>query len=253
MQEGECDLANFMLNRSEKYLLELIAKTWTTHNARKIVTELSVSRMDRLQNVQEQGTCANEDCIWLQCAFEVMQMICIDHPVCGEAVMNMVSRGRGKFRNLMLIRCSNTAKTFLLKPLTVIYKDNIFQNPSYEKFSWDGIDKAQVVLLQDFRYAKELIPWGNFLLLLEGEEANLPVPRNIDAHDIKISAHNDLPFFATGRSKIEFSRFSPSYEEETEMMDSRWNIIQFKHQFSKDDQIEMKPCPRCFVQLISGQ
>ena len=94
-----------------------------------------------------------------------------------------------------------------------------------DKYGWKGIETAQVALLQDFRYSKDLIPWGNFLLLLEGEKVSLPTAKNHTADDIHITTENDIPFFATAREKIEFSRFSANYEAETEMMDSRWYVI----------------------------
>jgi hypothetical protein len=253
MAEGECDLANFMFTRTEKSLSELIMKAWTMHNAQKIITEMSITRMERLENALEVGTCAVADCIWLKCALEVLELNKIDRRVFGDAVMSLMRHGRSKFRNLMLVGRSNTAKTFMLKPLTKIYKDKIFENPSMDKYGWKGIENAQVALLQDFRYSKDLIPWGNFLLLLEGEKVSLPTAKNHTADDIHITSENDIPFFATARGKIEYSRFSADYEHETQMMDSRWNVIRFRHEFPQSEQISMQPCPHCFVKLISDQ
>ena len=68
---------------------------------------------------------------------------------------------------------------------------------------------------------------------------------------IELNSDNDIPIFATARDKIEFSRFSPHYADETEMMDSRWNLIRLKHQFPKEEQVLMDPCSRCFIELIS--
>ena len=32
-----------------------------------------------------------------------------------------------------------------------------------------GADSAEVIVLQDFRWSREMIPWSDLLLLLEGE------------------------------------------------------------------------------------
>ena len=52
--------------------------------------------------------------------------------------------------------------------------------------AWVGSEKAKVFLLNDFRYSKDLIPWHDKLLLLEGETVKLPAPKNIYDEDIVI-------------------------------------------------------------------
>ena len=71
---GECDLANFMFTRTEKSLSELIMKTWTMHNAQKIITEMIIMGIERLDNALEVGTCIAADCVWLKCALELLQL-----------------------------------------------------------------------------------------------------------------------------------------------------------------------------------
>ena len=65
----------------------------------------------------------------------------------------------------MLVGRSNMAKTFMLEPLQVILGDRLFENPTSDKYGWKGIENAQVVLLNDFRWRKETIAWSDFLLL----------------------------------------------------------------------------------------
>ena len=65
-----------------------------------------------------------------------------------------------------------------------------------------------------------LICWKVFLLLLEGELAKFPSPKNNFANDVCINT--DIPIFATSKSKIEFvGKHNTSDERETEMMDVR--------------------------------
>ena len=47
---------------------------------------------------------------------------------------------------------------------------------------------------------KDLIPWHDMLLLLEGETVKPPVPKNIYGEDIVISA--DMTIFATNKNPI---------------------------------------------------
>ena len=36
---------------------------------------------------------------------------------------------------------------------------------------------------------------------------------------------------------------------ETEIMESRWNVFVFRHQFTADTIVDIQPCARCFVTL----
>ena len=46
-----------------------------------------------------------------------------------------------------------------------------------DKFAWITVDKAKIILLNDFSWQKEQIAWKDFLLLLEGHTVRLPTPK----------------------------------------------------------------------------
>lgn len=250
-KDGECDLAMFVYSKSDKVLAELICKAWQMHRAEAELSEDSKSRMDRMQEALD-GDCQVQGCTWLQLALEVLNLNAICPKQFGDTIFKAIKFGRNKFNNIMIIGRSNTAKTFLLKPLKSIFEGRLFENPTKDKFGWNGIDKCQVVMLQDFRYTKEVISWSDFLLMLEGETVKLPAPKNHRADDIHLVSDNSLPIFATGPGKIEYSRFSPDFEVETDMMDSRWVYIKLEHVFKKKDQKEVSPCGHCFAKLVGG-
>ena len=77
---------------------------------------------------------------------------------------------------------------------------NTFSNPAADKYAWVGEDKSEVILLNDFRWSKELIEWKSLLLLLEGDQVILPVPKNHFVTDVCIN--RDTPVFATSKSVI---------------------------------------------------
>ena len=41
--------------------------------------------------------------------------------------------------------------------LKLFFKNAVFENPSNDKYSWIGAEKARLILLQDFRYNIEVI------------------------------------------------------------------------------------------------
>ena len=58
-------------------------------------------------------------------------------------------------------------KTFLLKPLEIIFR--AFANPANNKYARVGGDQAEVIVLQDFRWSSELICWKTYYFFLKGK------------------------------------------------------------------------------------
>ena len=107
---------------------------------------------------------------------------------------------------------------------------------------------VEVIVLQDFRWSRDMIAWNDLLLLLKGETVKLPSPKNQFSSDIVIK--KDTPIFATSKSRIAYvGKFNASDERETEMMAIRWKVIGFKHQIPESEQKRVQPCGRYFAEL----
>ena len=87
--------------------------------------------------------------------------------------------------------------------------------------------------------------------MLEGETVKLIVPKNHHADNIELQPEQDIPFFGTALNKIEYSKFSPDYEGETAMMDSRWKRFEFHVKYEGRKRKVIKPCARCFAEFVS--
>ena len=105
--------------------------------------------------------------------------------------MTALEKGRGKYRNIMIIGPANCAKTFLLKPLSVIY--NTFCNPATGSFAWVGVQDKECIFLNDFRWSQQLLPWHDLLLLLEGEIVHFPAPKTHFMQDIQLDTSIFIP------------------------------------------------------------
>ena len=226
-QEGEVDLASNLFSRSEKSISEIIGKTWLLKTASKQLQQSSVIRIAQIEK------CAQENCFnrcngnWFESALQVLKYNNINLIDFAASVYQLLEKGRGKHRNMMLIGPSNSGKTFMFKPLKLIFENAVFENPSNDKYAWIGAEKAQVILLQDFRYTKEVIAWHSLLLLLDGETVKLPAPKNYFSADIVIDT--DVPIFATSKCEIVYKGpFNTNVDRETEMMANRWNVYKFK-------------------------
>lgn len=249
-QAGQNDLAEFMFSRNERNLHELVTKTWAMQSAKSRLERQQLSRMDILHSFFEQSACGEPcDGKWLKCAKEVLELNNIPINDFTTSITTLLEEGRGKHKNILLVGPRDCAKTFLLKPLQEIFKGEIFQNPAKDKYGWIGADKARVILLNDFRWCKELIEWKDLLLLLEGEPVRLPAPKNLFSEDVEIST--DVPIFATSKSIVKYrGSFGLTDEVEDEMMNVRWKVYRFHHSFSEEEKVKLDPCAKCFCDFI---
>ena len=102
----------------------------------------------RGQGKARQGECT-EGCSgqWLECAEEVLERNEINAQYFARYVLELLQKGRGKYRNIMIAGVENCGKTFLLKPLNTIF--NTFSNPASARFAWVGAEKAEGIFLND--------------------------------------------------------------------------------------------------------
>ena len=125
------------------------------------------------------------DCVcdrqYRHCAAEILDDNSIDKAEFKEAVTKALSEGRKKGNNIMLIGPANCGKTFILSPLREIFK--CFVSPASGTFAWVGAEKADVIFLNDLRWNERLMPWSDFLNLLQGLPVHLQAPKTHYAED----------------------------------------------------------------------
>ena len=152
-------------------------------------------------------------------AKEILERNSIRQVDFAHAVRTLLQKGREKYRNLVYIKgpC-NCGKTFLLNPLNIAYKT--FCNPTSTTFAWVGAQEAEVIFLNDFRWSPHIIPWHDFLMLLEeGQEVHLPALKTHYKQDL--SFKGDTPIFCTSKDELSFVRGGVVDDRETDMMRAR--------------------------------
>ena len=152
-EEGKDDLAAFILGRSQKSVNELISSAWKMKDAAATIARSQASRISRIQTALA-GQCT-PDCKgqWFMCAKQVLRNNDVNVYVFAAAVRELLIKGRGKYRNLMIVGPANCGKTFLLDPLNIIY--DTFTNPANSSYAWLGAETKEVIFLNDFRYTNE--------------------------------------------------------------------------------------------------
>ena len=244
--KGNNHLAVFVLNRGAKNINELIDTAWEMKGAKQETERNKKSRKEIIQSF------LSKDCVpgcngdWLSAAKEVLSGNDIERSDFGTAVLTLLEKGRGKYRNVMIVGPANCGKTFILQPLCVMYK--CFLNPASTTFAWVGAETAEVILLNDFRWSKQIIPWHDLLQMLEGQPVHLSAPKTHYAKDLVLD--KDTPIFCTSSTRIRYVSQGAINERETEMMEVRWKVFSFYKQIPEGRQREITPCGTCFAHLI---
>ena len=151
MEEAEkTDLANCLLGKTPKARDDLLASAWEMENAKAKVDRESISRMQLIRQV------GSNDCVDGcdgECTTQVLRQNSIPPYVFAEALRDLLTKGRGEFRNILLLGPTNCGKTFLLLPLDKIFK--AFFNPANNKYVWIGAEESEIIFLNDFRWTPE--------------------------------------------------------------------------------------------------
>lgn len=242
--EGKCDIAEFIVNRGPRVVAEVLNTAWEMTNAQD---KLERSKKTRLELLQEAalGNCVTGcEGKWLTCALEVLQQNGICRETFTGAIRDLLHQGRSKFRNIMICGPANSAKTFILNPLSSVY--TTFCNPACTSFAWVGAEDAECIFLNDFRWSSQIIPWHDFLLMLEGQMVHLPAPKTHYAKDIVFD--KDTPIFC--KQPIIFIKNGVIDQRETDMMAVRWKIFHFNVRIAEQNQKEIPKCAKCFATLI---
>ena len=148
--EGDTTLSSFIYGgNSLKSVRETIDIAWMMQKSVSKVRNLSTPRLQQLRNAAATACVNNCNGGWIHYALDVLEKNNINKYVYAHAIRNLLEKGRGKRRNLLLIGRGNTAKTFLLNPLKEVYPEH-FSNPAASSFSWIGADEASVIFLNNY-------------------------------------------------------------------------------------------------------
>ena len=157
-------------------------------------------------------------------------------------------KGRGKWRNLMIVGPANCGKTFLLLLPTTILKT--FLNPATTTFAWIGVQDSEIIFLNDFRWSSEIIAWKDLLLLLEGQIVRFAAPKSQFARDIVLE--KDLPIFCYDHCSNSVCRaLHLCLKQDGRRHDGLApESFELRHQIPQSEQKEIPPCGRCFAELV---
>lgn len=247
--EGKTDLWEFCFNRSSRVVTEAIENAWSIENEIEKCRRKTLGRIGILQEYLQEECIDDCNGKWLVMAKEIIQANDINLEHFAEAIYSALRLGRRKNNNIYVFGPANCGKSFLFKPLSDIY--NTFTNPATGTYAWVGIEEAEVVFLNDFRWSKQLIPWNELLLMLEGETISIPAPKTHFRQDLRLIT--DCPIFATSKYPLTYVHGGSIDHRETDMMSARWVYFELFAQIPRENQVQISPCAHCFARFVLEQ
>lgn len=245
-RSGNFAVAEFFHNRKKSKVEELITNTWDIEESDADLKREKMSRLEILSKYMEETPCSCNG-QWLVLALQTLANNHISREDFASSVVTLLDDGRKKGTNILVKGESDCGKSFLFFPLKEIF--HCFANPASSTFNWLGVEKAEVIFLNDFRWSPQVIPWFQLLQLLEGDEVKFPAPKNHTKENIIFK--RDSPVFATSVDEIVSNKVGSLMVKETKMMKKRWKVFEFTHEIPEEEIKEVKPCGVCFGKLIT--
>ena len=121
--------------------------------------------MKRARNSADSDCVAGCNEVCLTMAQQVLRRNKINWIVFAATLRDLLEKRRACYGNIMVIRPTNSGKTFLFSPLEKVFQ--VFSNPAEEGHAWMETERNEIIFLNDFRCSKEILGRREFLLLLE--------------------------------------------------------------------------------------
>jgi hypothetical protein len=238
--KGDKGLLAFLMENDAAAALNKVRKALgAKENARRE----KQTRLEILEECAREGQCT---CASPGLCYKLMKDILgknnLDGPFQRE-VCDTLEAGRQKMRNLCVLGSTNMAKSFLFKPLALIYRT--YTRPDGGTHQLEELLGKELVFLNDFEFdedAKKWCSWSYLKRFLEGGKLPVAVPKQKGSNQDFTS---DAPVFMTAPQEVSLYRGKKRDDYETDQMASRVKYCKLTHKFEEKDRVEAKECAKC--------
>ena len=101
-EEGKTNLAEFIVNHGKKVVNEVIATAWEMESAQKIQERQHKTRIELIHDYYQHECVCNTEGEWHYCVLQLLSNNNISVHKFANCVKELLTKGCGKFRNVML-------------------------------------------------------------------------------------------------------------------------------------------------------
>ena len=242
---GDRGLLAFLLDHRdvEGFMSKILQST----ASRNMLRRQQLGRIGLLREAAQLDCCCTPTSQWETLARETLQSNGLNGPF-QRAVFTALAHGRGKLRNVFLMGPTTCGKSFLIKPLSQIFK--VYKIPDDGSHKLENVLDAELLYLNEFTWSEKWLSWAFMKSLFEGEDIMVARPKNRGGN---VLYQGDAPVIGTCPSRIQmFARHGHHVclnEYETQQMDARVRYLMFSQPLAPHAVVECPVCMRCAARL----
>ena len=250
-EEQDCRRALVAFLMENENLETLLRKAALFSSAAASVARAKLTRVQLLRQSARPETCScSSPGLWLSLALQVLDRNNLNG-VFQRAVFKAMDEGRQKMNNVFLLGPSNCGKSFLFKPLKLLF--STYQQPDGGSYQLETLLGKEIIFLNDFEWdaTEKWCRWAFFKNFLEGGSLAVGRPKNRGG-DAVFEASS--PVFGTCYSPvIMFNRRGSALSvntSETEQMNNRIVYLRLSFQMPEHAiRYDVPDCCCCAAQL----
>ena len=256
-QYGSPQMVQFVFKHRAR-LPTLIDDVWEWECVDDTLKRASGTRVERLaQCLQEPCVCSGR---WPLIASSILLQNGHDQARFWHEVYMSLHLGRREDRAVMTLvgRCGGEGKSFLFSPLKAVYGIEGIQFTSQAgSFPLYGLETKKVVVMDDWRFDKTVLPLATQFLWFEGKPVLLVRPQNQAGIVGHLVYRGTAPIFITTKEHdfkdmIAEARRAEEKGEASEctMLLRRLSLWSFTHKLALPRGATIPDCPCCFARTV---
>ena len=225
---------------------DIVSKIWEIEKVEDYIATKGQSRMEVLHGaVAQKCVCGGA---WTPAALELFALNRIDPDTWRRAMLEALREGRSKGNIVCHVGIGgNEGKSFLLAPLMLVFGDDfVFLTPPPSGFPLLGMEKAKIVLLDDWRFNEDILSYNLQLLWFEGKPFVIARPQNTFSGHLRYK--KDAPIFISTLEADLLSVKKHIQQGDVSMMLKRLTVFRFTAPLETVTKIPTCPC--CFARFL---
>ena len=188
---------------------------------------------------------------WTRFATYTLSHNGVDVPALCKAVLSALASGRSPASPVVTLAgaTGGEGKSFFIKGLAaVVGGENVFWTPTHPNFPLHGLEDAKIVLLDEFRFTKSVVPIATQCLWLDGSAVSIAKPQTGPGSVSHVKYEGSAPVFIT-TSIGELTALREAGDGDASMLLRRLLVFAFPHRVEKP-RASIPPCASCFARFV---